>query len=436
MINYIMHNKEYALELVQEKLNGENNFSYSQIGNMTGYTKKQIYRFSQQLNKKDIDSVLVHGLINKPSNNSATNKEIEFIKNFKESEYPVISIQQFMDIYHEDIIWNPKMKNIVKENNLKQRSYSFFESLYEKFDWPKPIRHRGFYANYTSHPIREPMPNRGILIQIDGTPHDWFQNGKKFSLHLAIDNATGEILAGWFMPTECLEGYVRMLEIILTKHGIPENIYCDRHTILVSVKDGNLTQFGHMCDDIGINIIPAYSAPAKGKVEEKNEVIQNRLINDIRRFNIKSYEQLNKWFNDYYIDYLNHKFSYEPKELESHFVPLENADLSNILCIREERKMLSGNVISYKNNYYRILDEKGNDKQIFKGTSLLVYENVITEVVRVKYYGKFYNTLQIEGHLQDPEKRKQRKVYNQKILEQVLNEKDERLKARANKVSS
>lgn len=277
MINYIMHNKEYALELVQEKLNGENNFSYSQIGNMTGYTKKQIYRFSQQLNKKDIDSVLVHGLINKPSNNSAINKEIEFIKNFKESEYPIISIQQFMDIYHEDIIWNPKMKNIVKENNLKQRSYSFFESLYEKFDWPKPIRHSGFYANYTSHPIREPMPNRGILIQIDGTPHDWFQNGKKFSLHLAIDDATGEILAGWFMPTECLEGYVRMLEIILTKHGIPENIYCDRHTILVSVKDGNLTQFGHMCDDIGINIIPAYSAPAKGKVEEKNEVIQNRL---------------------------------------------------------------------------------------------------------------------------------------------------------------
>ena len=98
--------------------------------------------------------------------------------------------------------------------------------------------------------------------------------------------------------------------------------------------------------------------------------------------------------------------------------------------------MLSGNVISYKNNYYRILDEKGNDKQIFKGTSLLVYENVITKVVRVKYYGKFYNTLQIEGHLQDPEKRKQRKVYNQKILEQVLNERNERLKARANKVSS
>ena len=56
---------------------------------------------------------------------------------------------------------------------------------------------------------------------IDGTPHDWFQNGRKSSLHLAIDDATGEALCGWFMPTECLEGYVHMLEILVTKHGIP-----------------------------------------------------------------------------------------------------------------------------------------------------------------------------------------------------------------------
>ena len=55
------------------------------------------------------------------------------------------------------------------------------------------------------------------------------------------------------MPAECLEGYVHMLEILVTKYGIPENIYCDRHTILISPKDGNLTNFGHMCEDLGIN---------------------------------------------------------------------------------------------------------------------------------------------------------------------------------------
>ena len=280
------------------------------------------------------------------------------------------------------------------------------------------------------------MPSRGILIQIDGTPHDWFQNGKMWSLHLAVDDATGEILAGWFMPNECLEGYIHILEIILIKHGIPESFYSDRHTILINPIDGKLTQFGSICEDLGINIIAALTPMAKGKVEEKNEVIQNRLINDIKRFNIKTYSELNKWFNDFYIDYLNRKFSYPPKEEENHFIPLDNADLSNILCTRVERKILSGNVISYNNNYYRIVDENNVDKPIYKGTSIIVYENVLTKVIKIKYHGKFYNTIQVEGHRIDVVKKEQIRIENQKQLEQVMKERDERLKARANKVSS
>ena len=430
-----MHNKEYALKLVQDKLNGLNNYSYSQIGSLTGYKKLQIIRFSKLLNKKDIDSILVHGLTNKPSNNSPSDKEIEFIKNFK-NKYPVISITQFQDIYHEDVIWNPNMVKIVKENNLKVRSYSFYESLYEKFHWIKPIAHRCFNKDYDSHPLREPSPQRGILIMIDGTPHDWFQNGRKSSLHLAIDDATGEALYGWFMPTECLEGYVHMLEILVTKYGIPENIYCDKHTILISPIDGNLTNFGHMCEDLGINIIAANTPQAKGKVEKWNNTIQNRLINDIKRYGIKSIDELNIFFNDFYCNYLNEKYAYEPKENETAFVSLDNTDLSNILCIRDKRTILSGNMFSWRNNYYQILEQDNSIKLIYKGTEIHVFENVLTRKVKVKYYNIFYETKKIEGHRQDPEKREQMRIDNQKQLEQVLKERDERLKARANKVSS
>ena len=430
-----MHNKEYALKLVQDKLNGLNNYSYSQIGSLTGYKKLQIIRFSKLLNKKDIDSILVHGLTNKPSNNSPSDKEIEFIKNFK-NKYPVISITQFQDIYHEDVIWNPNMVKIVKENNLKVRSYSFYESLYEKFHWIKPIAHRCFNKDYDSHPLREPSPQRGILIMIDGTPHDWFQNGRKSSLHLAIDDATGEALCGWFMPTECLEGYVHMLEILVTKYGIPENLYCDKHTILISPIDGNLTNFGHMCEDLGINIIAANTPQAKGKVEKWNNTIQNRLINDIKRYGIKSIDELNIFFNDFYCNYLNEKYAYEPKENETAFVSLDSTDLSNILCIRDKRTILSGNMFSWRNNYYQILEQDNSIKLIYKGAEIQIFENVLTRKVKVKYYNIFYETKKIEGHRQDPEKREQMRIDNQKQLEQVLKERDERLKARANKVSS
>ena len=430
-----MHNKPYALKLVQDKINGLNNYSYSQISSLTGFTKRHLIRLSQKLNKKDIDSILVHGLINKPSNNSPSDKEIEFIKNFK-NKYPVISITQFQDIYHEDVVCNPNMAKIVKENNLKVRSYSFYESLYEKFHWIKPIAHRCFNKEYDSHPLREPSPQRGILIMIDGTPHDWFQNGRKSSLHLAIDDATGETLCGWFMPTECLEGYVHMLEILVTKYGIPENIYCDKHTILISPIDGNLTNFGHMCEDLGINIIAANTPQAKGKVEKWNNTIQNRLINDIKRYGIKSINELNVFFNDFYCNYLNEKYAYDPKENENAFVPLVNTDLSNILCIRDTRTILNGNMFSWKNNYYQILDQDNSIKLIYKGTEIQVFENVLTKKVKVKYYNIFYETKKIEGHRQDPVKREQMRIDNQKQLEQVLKERDERLKERANKVSS
>ena len=421
-----MHNKSYALKLVQDKINGLNNYSYSQIGTLSGYSKLQIINFAKLLKEKDIDSILVHGLTNKPSNNSPSNKEIEFIRNFK-NQYPSISIQQFMDIFHEDIVFNPKMIKVVKLNNLQKRSYSFFENLYHKEGWKSTIQHKCFNKEYDHHPLREPSPRRGILIMIDGTPHDWFNNGRKSSLHIAIDDATGELLCGWLMPTECLEGYVHMLKILVTKYGIPENFYSDKHTILISPIDGNLTQFGHICEDLGINIIAANTPQAKGKVEKWNNTIQNRLVNDIKRFNIKSIDELNKFFNDFYCDYLNKKYAYEPKEKGSSFVPLDNIDLSNILCVREERKMLDGNVISWKNNYYQVINEDNSIKQIFKGTSLMIYQNVLTKIVKVKYYNHFYNTVQIEGHRQDPVKREQLRIDNQKQLEQVLKERDERL---------
>ena len=44
-----MHNKSYALKLVQDKINDLNNYSYSQISSLTGYTKMQLIRFSNLL---------------------------------------------------------------------------------------------------------------------------------------------------------------------------------------------------------------------------------------------------------------------------------------------------------------------------------------------------------------------------------------------------
>ena len=211
-----------------------------------------------------------------------------------------------------------------------------------------------------------------------------------------------------------------MLKILIEKHGIPENIYSDKHTIFKSPIDGNLTQFGRICEELGINMIFAETAPAKGKVEKKNDTVQGRLLNDIKRYKIETYAELNIFFNSKYIDYLNHKFAYAPKEIETAFVSLDkDFEWTNILCTKEERKILDGCVFSYANNYYQLIDDNDVIVKIFKGTAITVMEDIFDHTVRAEYRKKFYSTRQIAGHRQDTAKRQQ-KIQNQKELDEYL----------------
>ena len=425
----MIKDKKQALDLLKQKLHGELVITYKEITRKTGYKRSQLFRLSKEIEKKDIDSILVHGLSNKPSNNSIPDQELEYIRNFKK-KYPKVSISQFQDIYHEDIIWNNQMKNDVIKYELKVRSKSFFQQLYKKEGWKSPIKHKCFKGDKDVHPLRDPSPRRGMLVMTDGTPHDWFGNGQKFSLHMTLDDATGEILSGWFTSNECIIGYCYAFKIMFEKHGLPEVIYADRTSILWTQIEGNQTQVARMLDELGIELIFANTSQAKGKIEKMNETIQNRLLNDIKRFNIKTYDQLNKWFNDFYIDYINHKFSYPPKEEETSFVPLGNTDLSKIMCIKEKRTIITGNMISYKNEYYIPINDDITDYIFYKGTKVEIWIDVFDNTIRLFKNTKLYNTRKVEGHRKDPIKKEQKIIQDQKILEQVLRERDERLKAR------
>ena len=258
--------KQKALNLLKQRINGEIKITYQEIADKSNYSLPQIKRLAKEIEKKDIDDLLIHGLTGRNSNNSASDQEIEYIKNFK-NQYPVISITQFMDIYHEDVIWKKEKQNDVKKYNLKVRSKSFFQQLYKKEGWKSPIKHKCFDNKKDNHPLRDPMPRRGMLIMTDGTPHDWFGNGIKFSLHMTLDDATGEILSGWFTPTETQLGYCYAFKIMFIKYGIPQVIYGDRTSILWNQIDGELTQVGRMLEELGIELIYANSSEAKGKIE-------------------------------------------------------------------------------------------------------------------------------------------------------------------------
>lgn len=410
------NNKQLALKLLIDK-QANALITYEFISSRTGYSTRQLIRLSNSLqNEKDMSSLLQHGNVGKEPINKASSSEIDFFIGLKD-KYPKITISQFRDIFIEDILMNPEMKETVETYNLQNRSLSWFRNLFNSQNWKspesrKPLRRDGRAA----HPLRNPSSQKGRLVQIDGTPYDWFGNGEMWTLHLAVDDATSEVLAGYFMPTERQLGYCYMMKFILEKHGIPMALYSDKHTIFKSSKDDSLTQFGMMMEDLGIEFIFANTPQAKGRIERYNGTAQRRLPNDIIRFGIKDYTELNTWFNSFYISYLNRKFSFVPLDPNVAFVPIDDYNLFQIFTLRHER-IIKNDMFSIDNKYYSLVDELGNKMHIINDTKVHVRIDVFTGRITVNRYGKVYDTILVSDRKRKPNT----VISNQKELQDFLN---------------
>ena len=402
--------KEEALKLLMQKAI-DVHLTYGQIADKTGFSKRQIIRWAEQLKEKDMSSILTHGNTGRKPVTTASDQEISYMENFKKT-YPVITIAQFRDFYREDVLFSgdPQKRDDVQRFGLKDRSKSWFRQLYMHEGWKspaeKPVRSDG---SREAHPIRAPRDHRGELVQIDGTPYDWFGDGRTYCLHLAVDDAGTEVLAGWFMPTECTRGYAHMTNLIFDKWGIPLAFYSDKDSVFRSVKNGAPSQFARMIMKLDIKMIFANSSQAKGRVERYNGTAQNRLPNDIIRWNhnhpdqpIKDYDTLNDWFNAYYIRYLNAKFSFPVKDPHDAFKELPpDYDPSKIFR-GEFSRTVNNNSFSLGNVLYSAFNENGELLKLNQKSKVNVYIDALTGEVYMERYGKHYTCMKIGERKRDP----------------------------------
>lgn len=117
------------------------------------------------------------------------------------------------------------------------------------------------------HPIRARRPCRGELVQIDGSPHDWFEDrGARCCLLVFIDDATSELMTLHFVPAETTAGYMQALWLYVLSHGLPACLYSARHSIFctsnVRVNAAEPTQFQHVLNELGIEGIRTSAHPA------------------------------------------------------------------------------------------------------------------------------------------------------------------------------
>lgn len=424
--------KEDVLTLLDKKRRGIDSPSYNRLSKITGYSSRHLKRLIKRIEEEGIDEILEHKNRGSIPSNKASNTELKYLCRFK-TQYPIITIAQFKDIYEEDIVLNKKKINVVKRNKLKVRSYSFYESLFKKEGWKSPVKHKAIKDGDRSiHPLREPCECYGHMVQIDGTPFDWLGIGENWTLHLAVDDATSSVLAGWFTKNECLYGYCQMMRLMMEKHGIPISLYSDRHTIFKGL-DGNLTSFGVLMKELDIEMIFAGSPEAKGRIERYNGTCQRRLVNDIKRFKIKSYDELNVWFNDFYIKYLNSKFSYQARSPINEFVEIDNDfDYSNFFSLRFKRIIGNNSTFSLNNFNYAPINDKGEIIYIRKGVEVNVRLEILSIKITINRYGVVYDCINL-----GPNNKGRRKnvVDNSKELEAFINNNSNTIKGLKTKAS-
>lgn len=195
-----------------------------------------------------------------------------------------------------------------------------------------------------NHPPRSRRPRFGELVQIDGSPHDWFEGrAPRCNLTVFIDDATSRLIALHFSPTETTKAYLTALKQYVLKHGTPLAFYSDRHGIFrVNAKDAvsgdGKTEFNRVTDRLKIEQICAHTPQAKGRVERANQTLQDRFIKEMRLRNISSIAEAEA-FIPKYIEMWNKKFAKPSKDATDAHRPWTGSEkaLDDALARREDR---------------------------------------------------------------------------------------------------
>jgi transposase len=210
------------------------------------------------------------------------------------------------------------------------------------------------------HQMRERRACFGELVQIDGSPHDWFEGrAPACSLLVFIDDATGKLGQLSFVPSESFFSYAQAARAYFERYGKPVAFYSDKHGIFrvnqPSVGAGEaLTQFGRAMQQLNIQIICAHSPQAKGRVERAIQTLQDRLPKELRLRNISSWEAGNAYLPEFMDDF-NQRFAVQPRSTHNAHRSLTKQDKLDQILTWQETRVLSKNLtLQFRKTVYQI----------------------------------------------------------------------------------
>jgi transposase len=221
---------------------------------------------------------------------------------------------------------------------------------------------------------RERFAQEGMLLQADGSPHDWLEGrGPRLTLHAAIDDATSKLVGGVFRLEEDAAGYLELFRQVVLREGVPLAVYHDRHDIFVqkprsaqaaesreTIEEqlkgySEPTQVGRALIELGIRSIEAHSPQAKGRVERLFQTLQDRLVKWLREKGVTSLDGANAEFEPFR-EAFNARFAVPAAEPGRAYRPLpEGFCPEQVFCLKYLRSVAPDNTLQFFGETIQIL---------------------------------------------------------------------------------
>src|SRR3989475_4344525 len=203
---------------------------------------------------------------------------------------------------------------------------------------------------------RERRPLPGMLLHIDGSRHQWFQDERWYDLIVILDDASSEIYYAQLVEEESTATVMAALRAVVERQGLFCALYSDRgsHFWLTpkageAVDPHRLTQVGRALRELGIRMIPAYSPQARGRSERNFGTWQGRLPQELRLAGCTTLAQANRFLREHYLTEFNRRFRVAAAQRGSAFVPCPQRDLERVFSLQFERTVNRDNTVSFLN---------------------------------------------------------------------------------------
>ena len=365
------------LIVIQSVIDGKR--TGKEASNKLNLSERQVWRLVKKVKDNGIKGIKHGNCFNKHPR-FITDQFKNKIKNLKLSDdYCDTNFVHFLELLNE-------RENITL-------SYTSLYKILTEFGIKSKKKHK----DRKTHRQRKRKSRLGDLVQADGTPFDWFRDGHMYSIHAFIDDATGKVLGAYMCEHECLLGYLETLRQMLTDYGIPKCLYPDKFSVFFPTKSQKLTieeqlqgkekpttQFKRIIDVLGIDMFPASTSQAKGRIERLWNTFQDRLITEFKLANVKNIDQANIFLKKYLKKY-NKKFAVQAENPESNFIPIPSyIDLDLLLAIKLTRKIDNSGSFTIHSKKFQILNNN-----ILPNTKVNIYISkkigIIAEHNNTKY---------------------------------------------------